>query len=248
MLKPLPRITLSQAIIEEIILTIKKGYWQLGEKIPSEQELATSFSVGRNSIREAIKALNNMRVLDSQPGKGTFISCNAMRHILSNELINKGYQNATLNEIIEIRNLLESQSAYWAAERATEADLAKLREILVISKKSDDDLALLNEVHERFHDVLIQLAGNSLVLRLLSSIEAEIDAQRSAFDHMSTVDISCLIKDQEEVIHFILDRKPKEARDSMAKHIEKGYSLIKRDYPDDSVNIRKVQEEGKCQS
>lgn len=228
MLKPLSRVTLSQAIIEEMIRTVKEGQWLPGERIPSEQELAASFSVSRNSIREAVKALNNMKVLDSRPGQGTFLSHDAIRHILSSELLDKGYKNATLNEIIEIRNLLESQSAYWAAERATDAELDQFRNILDISRQGLGSIAEQDALHTRFHDVLLRLAGNSLVFRLLSSIKAEIDAQRSEFDLMSQPDLSNLIRDQEEIIGYILDRKPEEARDAMTKHIAKGYMLIKK--------------------
>ena len=233
MLRPVMRKTLSQTILCEIITAIKMGLWKPGERMPSENELADSFSVSRNSVREAIKTINNMNILESRPGQGTFLSKDAIRYILSSELIEDGYRDATLFEITEIRALLEAQSAYWAAERATDAEMEELEQILVLAQKSrDDTMEEQDRVHYLFHDTIVKLAKNSFVIRLLSSIQAEIAAQRSKFDDMSPVDISELIQDQEEIINYILQRKPAKAREAMTKHLNKGLMLIASNTPD----------------
>ena len=233
MLRPVMRKTLSQTILCEIITAIKMGLWKPGERMPSENELADSFSVSRNSVREAIKTLNNMNILESRPGQGTYLSKDAIRYILSSELIEDGYRDATLFEITEIRALLEAQSAYWAAERATDAEMEELEQILVLAQKSrDDTMEEQDRVHYLFHDTIVKLAKNSFVIRLLSSIQAEIAAQRSKFDDMSPVDISELIQDQEEIINYILQRKPAKAREAMTKHLNKGLMLIASNTPD----------------
>ena len=129
MIEPVSRTTLPQVILDNIVKAIKEGVWQPGSRIPSEQELATAFSVSRNSIREAVKTLNKMGVLESRPGQGTFLSSDAIRRILYSEFIEKGYDGVSLLEITEIRILLESQSAFWAAKRATDEELEELKEI-----------------------------------------------------------------------------------------------------------------------
>ena len=233
LLRPVMRKTLSQTILCEIITAIKMGLWKPGERMPSENELADSFSVSRNSVREAIKTLNNMNILESRPGQGTYLSKDAIRYILSSELIEDGYRDATLFEITEIRALLEAQSAYWAAERATDAEMEELEQILVLAQKSrDDTMEEQDRVHYLFHDTIVKLAKNSFVIRLLSSIQAEIAAQRSKFDDMSPVDISELIQDQEEIINYILQRKPAKAREAMTKQLNKGLMLKASNTPD----------------
>ena len=236
MLRPVMRKTLSQTILLEIITAIKNGLWQPGERVPSEKELADSFSVSRNSVREAIKTLNNMNILESRPGQGTFLSKDAIKYILSSELIEDGYRDASLFEITEIRALLEAQSAYWAAERATDDEMEELKHILVIAQKSrNDSMQEQDRVHYLFHDTIVKLAKNSFVIRLLSSIQAEIAAQRSKFDDMSPVDISELIQDQEEIINCILQRKPVKAREAMTKHLNKGLMLIASNATDSKI-------------
>ena len=244
LLRPVMRKTLSQTILCEIITAIKKGLWKPGERMPSENKLADSFSVSRNSVREAIKTLNNMNILESRPGQGTFLSKDAIRYILSSELIEDGYRDATLFEITEIRALLEAQSAYWAAERATDDEMEELKNILVLAQKSrNDTMQEQDRVHYLFHDTIVKLAKNSFVVRLLSSIQAEITAQRSKFDDMSPVDISELIQDQEEIINHILLRKPAKAREAMTKHLNKGLMLIASNAPD----INTISENGNAQ-
>src|SRR5687767_8081545 len=72
-LKPLTRGTLPQEIVSAIANLILKRVWKPGERIPSEKELAARFNVGRSTIREAIKSLVILGVIDARPGDGSFI-------------------------------------------------------------------------------------------------------------------------------------------------------------------------------
>lgn len=233
MFEPVSRVTLSQTIIEEIIKAIKQGVWLPDSRIPTEKELAETFSVSRNSIREAIKTLNAMKVIESRPGRGTFLAHDAMRQILSSELIDSRYKDVSLTEIIEIRMLLEAQSAYWAAVRANDDELNELRAVLDLAENSMSmDIAEQDRVHALFHETVIRISGNTFVRRLLSSIRAEIETQRSGFDKMPAAELSDVIKDQEVIIRHILNKDAENARASMEKHLEKGFKLFKKWLPD----------------
>ena len=239
MIGPLSRTTLSQAILDNIIRAVKEGVWQPGSRIPSEQELATAFSVSRNSIREAVKTLNNLGVLESKPGQGTFLAADAIRRILYSEFIEKGYDDATLLEITEIRILLESQSAYWAAKRATEEELDELREILTQSHAClEENLECQDRVHFAFHDAIVKFSKNSFVIRLLSSLHAEITAQRAKYEDVSAEDQIDLIKDQEEIISHVLNREPEKARKAMEKHLNKGLMMLAPHSPEAKTDSR----------
>lgn len=138
MIQAISRVTLTQSISDQMLKLIKDGTWKPGDKIPSENELASSFSVSRNSIREAVKILNKMNVLTSCPGQGTFLAQDAVSRILSLEVIDIGYKNASVEEIYEIRTLLESQSAYWAALRVTDDDIDELNDLLRLSRDNEN--------------------------------------------------------------------------------------------------------------
>ncbi len=229
MLKPVPRTTLSQKILDEIMQAIKSGVWKPGSKIPSEQELATSLSVSRNSIREAIKTLNNKKVLESHPGQGTFLSKDAMRYILSSELIDRGYKDASLFEIVETRALIGSQCAYWAAERATEEDLDRLRELLQTMRDSvGATVEEQDRIHDLFHEEIIRMSKNSFIIRLLSSVQAEVEAQREKVNLILPSGVPEMLEDQEGITNAICARKPEEAREAMKRHLDRGIRVARQ--------------------
>ena len=228
MIQAISRVTLTQSISDQMLKLIKDGAWKPGDKIPSENELASSFSVSRNSIREAVKILNKMNVLTSCPGQGTFLAQDAVSRILSLEVIDIGYKNASVEEIYEIRTLLESQSAYWAALRVTDDDIDELNDLLRRSRDNENrDIAEQNRIHYAFHDAIIRMSKNTLLIHMLSSIKAEIDAHHASFDNLPAADITNLINDQEKVIAAILNKKPEEARLAMISHLERAMRLIK---------------------
>lgn len=228
MIQAISRGTLTQSISDQMLKLIKDGAWKPGDKIPSENELASSFSVSRNSIREAVKILNKMNVLTSCPGQGTFLAQDAVSRILSLEVIDIGYKNASVEEIYEIRTLLESQSAYWAALRVTDDDIDELNDLLRLSRDNENrDIAEQNRIHYAFHDAIIRMSKNTLLIHMLSSIKAEIDAHHASFDNLPAADITNLINDQEKVIAAILNKKPEEARLAMISHLERAMRLIK---------------------
>lgn len=228
MIQAISRVTLTQSISDQMLKLIKDGAWKPGDKIPSENELASSFSVSRNSIREAVKILNKMNVLTSCPGQGTFLAQDAVSRILSLEVIDIGYKNASVEEIYEIRTLLESQSAYWAALRVTDDDIDELNDLLRLSRDNENrDIAEQNRIHYAFHDAIIHMSKNTLLIHMLSSIKAEIDAHHASFDNLPAADITNLINDQEKVIAAILNKKPEEARLAMISHLERAMRLIK---------------------
>jgi len=239
LLEPLPRTTLSHAILDNMIQAIKDKLWQPGSRIPTEQELAAAFSVSRNSIREAVKTLNKMGVLESRPGQGTFLSTDAISRILYAEFIEKGYKDATLLDITEIRVLLESQSAYWAAKRASDEELEELRDILRRSHEClENNLECQDQAHFAFHEALVRLSKNSFVIRLLSSIHAEIEAQRAKYEEVSPYEQIDLIRDQEEIIDAILRREPEKARKAMEKHLNKGLLLLAPHFPEARLDLK----------
>ncbi len=227
MLEPVSRKTLPQAILGKIIDAIKEGVWQPGSRIPGEQELASAFAVSRNSIREAVKILNNMGILHSHPGQGTFLSADAIQQILYLEFIEKGKKDTSLFDLLEIRLLLESQCAYWTTKRASDDELAEFENILKRSRATDtSDLERQNALHQDFHTAIIRLSKNSFVIRLFSLIEAEIESQRSKYDAMPNVVQVDMIHDQETIAAHVLAREAEKARLAMEKHLHKGLRFL----------------------
>ena len=158
----------------QMINAIKENHWAPGGRLPGEQALAATFGVSRTCIREVLKALAHSGVLEAHPGQGTFLSENADRILNGTQLAVTMFSDSSYTELMEIRQLLEGQAAYWAAQRATPEDLDRLEYIL----KGEERGESLNDIHDAFHNAIVEISGNKLLFKLLDSLRGEILAQR----------------------------------------------------------------------
>lgn len=238
MIKPASRSTLYQDVLKQMVNAIKQGLWSPGDKIPSEMELADKFQVGRNSIREATKALAVFGIVESKPGQGTFVSLEALRKITNSELMNYLIEDSSWVELMQIRILLESQNAYWAAEKANDEDIKILKQVLESSTDSEEKIHPKTEeelkYHSEFHETIARIGGNKLALRLLRSIRSEIDAQRHEYLDLTNEDWDKMMVEHRKIVNLIEQHKAMEAQNTMRKHLMYGLEkIIKKEISSD---------------
>ena len=215
MIKPVVRSTLYESVLEQMLTSIERGYWEPGGRMPGESALASKFQVSRNSIREVMKSLAFFGIVEPRPGNGTFLSPNALRNIHNTELVKLISGRSSLIELMEVR-LIEAQAAYWASERATKETIAELEAILREEKllpEPDVDL------HARFHDTIVKLSGNKLLIQLYNSIRAEISIQRKKFKEWPVEELRKFSIEHAQILDRIKNKDPKSARDLMQTHI-----------------------------
>jgi|LSQX01.3.fsa_nt_gb GntR family transcriptional repressor for pyruvate dehydrogenase complex len=216
MIKPVVRSTLYESVLEQMLTSIERGYWEPGGRMPGESALASKFQVSRNSIREVMKSLAFFGIVEPRPGNGTFLSPNALRNIHNTELVKLISGRSSLIELMEVRLLIEAQAAYWASERATKETIAELEAILREEKllpEPDVDL------HARFHDTIVKLSGNKLLIQLYNSIRAEISIQRKKFKEWPVEELRKFSIEHAQILDRIKNKDPKSARDLMQTHI-----------------------------
>src|ERR1700730_15386916 len=124
--KPVERTTLTESAFEQLISYVVNGSWKPGDRISPEHELCQQLGIARTSLREALKAMELVGMLDSRVGDGTFVC--ARSEFLSRPLLwaFTGTDHAELRDIMEARMLLEQDLARLAAERATTGEGAKI--------------------------------------------------------------------------------------------------------------------------
>src|SRR5215471_9647475 len=122
-LTPVTRTTLTADICRKMVGHLIRGHWREGEKIPPERELCQQLGVGRASLREALKALEIMGMLQTRLGEGTFVC--GRSEFYSRPLLwaIAGSVREDVTEITEARRLIETELAGLAAERASAEDL-----------------------------------------------------------------------------------------------------------------------------
>src|SRR5580700_7954762 len=123
---PIARTTLTAAAFEQLISYVVKGSWKAGDRIPPERELCQQLGIARTSLREALKAMELIGMLDSRVGDGTFVC--PRTEFLSRPLLwaFTGAGHLELREIMEARTLLEKDLAGLAAERASAAEIEEI--------------------------------------------------------------------------------------------------------------------------
>lgn len=147
---------------------IASGDWKPGDRIPTERALSEHFGVARNTVRRALKQLEDAGRITRHVGRGTFVA--ESQRGRPNDLAHR-IQNASPNEIMEVRLIIEPQAAELAAARANGLELDAIAECL---KKSE--VALTVAEFERwdglFHQALIAACRNHLLIDIYGAINA----------------------------------------------------------------------------
>jgi GntR family transcriptional repressor for pyruvate dehydrogenase complex len=167
-------VAVTNDAIEQIKSMIVSGELKPGDRLPPEKELAERLGLSRSSLREAIKALDVIRIVDVRRGDGTYIT--SLEPDLLLEAIGfvvDLHTDESVFEIFEARRILESQATGLAAVRATPEDIAKLRAESKEIAAHSSNVELLVEHDVRFHEMISQLAGNQYLASLINGLTSK---------------------------------------------------------------------------
>ena len=222
-IQPISRTSLSGKIVEQIIDLISREVLVPGERLPAERELCKNFGVGRTSLREALRSLTVMGILDGQVGKGTFVCSNS--NYLENT-IRWGLllDQKTVEDLIETRMMLECETASLAAQRAKAEDLREIQETLEEMSESIESPVEFLEADLKFHLLIAQATQNSLLDSLLRMTRSYLHewikgslAEPTADEVAKRARLS--LKQHEEILETLRKGMPGEARKAMGRHI-----------------------------
>src|SRR5438067_8643510 len=156
--------------IDKIRELIVSGAWGPGDRLPKESELAAQLGLSRNSLREAVRALSQLRVLEVRQGDGTYVSSLEPGLLLeSTGFITHLLLGDTELELYEVRRILEAAAAALAAGRIDAQEKAELAQILERMREAANVEELV-EADVAFHAVIAGAAGNAVLTSLLASL------------------------------------------------------------------------------
>lgn len=150
--------------LEQLRKLIETSGYRSGTKLPPERQLAAQIGVGRPSLREAIKALTMLDVLESRHGDGTYIKSLAGLSGGWSVKLGEIEENFDLIELLEVRKMFEPQAAALAAARATHKQLREIGQVLQSQEGSIKDRNLFVQLDYNFHDAIIRAAGNPILI------------------------------------------------------------------------------------
>jgi GntR family transcriptional regulator, transcriptional repressor for pyruvate dehydrogenase complex len=158
--------------ISQIKQLIMSGEISPGEKLPKESELAMKLGVSRSSLREAVRALTALGVLDARQGDGTYVtSLEPYLLLQGTRFVVELLEKETLLELLMVRRLLEPGATALAAARISDSDLSRLRECLrrMDSASTQEELV---EADDEFHSIIVNASGRPTLAALVKSFSS----------------------------------------------------------------------------
>src|SRR5690242_18641530 len=172
------RIAVTDEAIEKLRAMIVSGRLRPGDRLPREADLATSLGLSRSSLREAVRALALVRILDVRQGDGTYVSSLAADTLLDAlSFIVEFHHDASVLELLEVRRILEPAASARAATLIGEAALADLEDILGRSTV-DSPVEDLVKNDLEFHRAIASASGNSVLASLIESLSGPTQRAR----------------------------------------------------------------------
>jgi GntR family transcriptional repressor for pyruvate dehydrogenase complex len=223
-LEPIRPKKISEEIVNQIKQLISNGELKPGDRIPSERELATMLGVSRPSVREAIMVLEAMGFLESRQGGGTYVKALTEGSIMDPlaKLIEKR-DPELLRSLAEVRMGLEGWSAYLAAKRANENDIAELRRLYYVMEQQAKRGGWDPEVDAEFHYAITAASHNSLQMHVLDSIHSlfhtTIQVALMEF-YQQEGHVQLLLTHHREIMEAIAAHEPELARQKMMAHLQ----------------------------
>ena len=157
--------------IEKIKQMIVSGELQPGARLPREADLAERLGLSRNSLREAVRALTLVRILDTRQGDGTYVTALEPDMLLDAvSFLAELNQDRTVLDVLEVRRELETVAAGLAAQRASEGAVAELRRLLEDPAGRGDDVEALVANDLAFHRAIGEASGNPVLASLLDGL------------------------------------------------------------------------------
>ena len=204
--------SVAKTVMEQIRKALINKKLLPGDKLPTETELCATMGVGKSSIREAIRMLNILGVVETKHGNGTYISSsisdNSVNHLEYQLIIE--YKNNT--DIVELRSMFEPAYMILAMKKATPEDIKRItgihesfkEKVKAQTQKAEDDLNFHRAILEATHNPLIIRIGLTIMQLFYASISHSMQKipRRAVKDHLNILH-AFVKKDQESLLKAV---------------------------------------------
>ncbi len=214
--RPVKQVKIADQVVGELQDWLRNGELTPGMRLPPERELAARLGVSRTSLRDALRQLELLGHLDARQGDGTYVRVpggEAMSQPFRS-LVKTWPQNA--GDLLEFRMLLEPEVTALAAQRLTPAGEQAL--LGSLKRQRASTAQGLTREDALFHGVLAQVAGNTVVLRVLETLRGVLQGVRDT--SLPAAGTEKTVSDHERIVQAVLARDQSGARQAMRLHLE----------------------------
>jgi GntR family transcriptional repressor for pyruvate dehydrogenase complex len=212
------RSALPDQIAERILQMIKDRQLKPGDKLPPERDLSAMMNVGRPALREALRALSLMNVIEIRQGTGAYVTQLDTAQLVQHLDFVFSLNDAAIMDLFDARKIVEAGTAELAAQRTTDEDVALLEASLQKSADSAHDPELFLFADLELHTLIATIARNPILLRFIESIHQLGLVSRRRTGRLGGVTDQSM-SDHRHIVEALKARDPKAAREAMLAHL-----------------------------
>jgi GntR family transcriptional repressor for pyruvate dehydrogenase complex len=229
MFLPIESDRLSDKAVGQIKALIEEGRLKPGDKLPAERELIKLLSVSRTSLREALRVLEVLGLIDVRTGIGAFVKQTGAGALPAewNALLKKTQQE--MIDLLEVREALEARAVELAAQKASAEELEICALTLAKMKQSanTNDVAAAIQSDIEFHQLISKMSQNNFLIELSDSIShVLLDARHAFFRRPNRIFVSW--QQHCRVVEALEKRDSQAAAEAMLLHLQDSKEVVKR--------------------
>jgi GntR family transcriptional repressor for pyruvate dehydrogenase complex len=206
-------------VLSRIRQLIENGAFPPGSRLPPERTLAAQLGVGRPSLREAIKALNVLEVLESRRGAGTFVKSAGSKTVPWPGLLDNGPADFGVLDLLEARKIIEPRAAYLASTRASQQQVMRIEAARQRLESCDKDWNLVSKLDYEFHSAIIRAAQNPVLDLMDSFLCTHIFRKQMSMPRLPP-DLEHIRRDHKAIVQSILKRQADASERLMMEHLD----------------------------
>lgn len=204
---------------------IVDGDYKLGDYLPTEEVLCTTFNIGRSSVREALKSLESRGLVRKMQGRGVMVIDETIEATSGMLKMMLDYKNISLQDMVDFRIAMEIQLVELAAMKATEEDIAKMRDAIDMMRSEKllfDDFARHDYL---FHEAIAEASHNSISILIMKTLRPILYDQIS-YTIRHDFDLKRAVKFHEQIYEQVCNHQIKAAGRAMAEHLKETHRVI----------------------
>ena len=216
--EPIEKQSLGQQVVSRILDLVRTGNLRPGDRLPPEREMIEIFRISRPSLREALRALSILGVIESRHGGGAYVTDLEARTLLAPLDFFLSLSQSNLDDAFESRRIVESEIVRQAAINARPDDIAELNAMIAAHATVSNDPIGFRILDSRFHEKLSVIAGNAILQRIayaLYNLGLEIRRRATAEPGL----IAQSTEDHARIVEAISAGDPHRAAEAMKTHL-----------------------------
>lgn len=218
--------TRAQRIVGQLLDMVRQRRLSPGDQLPPERELAATMGVSRSSLREALRALAVMGVLEMRQGAGTYVSSLEPDVLVRQVGVTLSLSRTAFDQLFIARLAVEPAICALAAERMDDATQAKLDECVRAAVAASADPAAFSRRDLELHNLICAAAGNALLAQFMAAIQALGLASR-AETVLLPGQAERTILDHQLIVAALRARDPEAAGAAMRAHLRRLHREIR---------------------